>query len=141
GRYGYGYLDRYWTEPGRYPFLIRVDRKLAGFVLVRRGTYFPELQAASAELPYMVAEFFILRKYRRRGVGAYAAREVFDRFPGRWEVAEMPENTAAQAFWRRVIGEYTGGRYEEFLMENDRWRWPVQVFQTGINRKDAKNAK
>ncbi len=35
GFYGYGRLDHYWTEPGRYRFLVRVDGKLAGLVLLR----------------------------------------------------------------------------------------------------------
>ncbi len=35
GFYPYVYLDRYWDEPGRFPFLIQVDEKVAGFVLIR----------------------------------------------------------------------------------------------------------
>ena len=35
GYYGYPYLDHYWTEDTRYPYFIRVDGRLAGFVLVR----------------------------------------------------------------------------------------------------------
>jgi predicted acetyltransferase len=49
-----------------------------------------------------MAEFFILRKYRHQGIGARAAWELFDRFPGRWEVFEIIENTAAQEFWRKA---------------------------------------
>jgi predicted acetyltransferase len=30
GLFGYRYLDHYWTESGRHPFLIKVDGKLAG---------------------------------------------------------------------------------------------------------------
>ncbi len=37
GRFGYEALPLYWTEQGRYPFLIRVDGSLAGLVLVKRG--------------------------------------------------------------------------------------------------------
>jgi predicted acetyltransferase len=35
GLFEYEYLPRYWIEPERHPFLIRVDGKLAGFALVR----------------------------------------------------------------------------------------------------------
>jgi predicted acetyltransferase len=35
GLYGYKFLDHYWTEPYRYPFLVRASGKLAGFALVR----------------------------------------------------------------------------------------------------------
>ena len=41
------------------------------------------------------------------------ARHVWDRFPGRWQVREIAANTPAHAFWREIIGRYTGGRFEE----------------------------
>ena len=37
GRFGYPSLSLYWSEPGRHPFLIRADGKLAGLALVKRG--------------------------------------------------------------------------------------------------------
>ena len=33
--------------------------------------------------------------------------------PGEWLVQQSPENAPAQAFWRRVIGEYTDGDFTE----------------------------
>ena len=91
GLFGYGHLDGYWTEPGRHPFLIRADGRLAGFALVRSG------------VPHDMAEFFVLRKYRRGGVGLLAARALFAMFPGEWQVREITANTGATAFWRRAI--------------------------------------
>jgi hypothetical protein len=41
-------------------------------------------------------------------------------------VREKTENLAATAFWRRVIGRYTGGRFEEVVLDDERWRGPVQ---------------
>ena len=91
GRYGYRYLDNYWTEPDRLPFLFRVDGSWAGFALVRAGE------------PHDLAEFFVMRKYRRRGVGTLLARDLFARFPGEWQVRQMTSNPAATAFWVRAI--------------------------------------
>ena len=34
GLYGYDWLDCYWTEERRWPFFIKVDGQLAGFVMV-----------------------------------------------------------------------------------------------------------
>ena len=68
-----------------------------------------------------MAEFFVMSKYRRRGVGSEAARFAFDRFPGRWEVREMAANTPAQAFWRRVIGDYTGDNFTERRLDDGAW--------------------
>jgi len=91
GLYNYRYLDNYWTESDRHPLLFRVDGKWAGFALVRAGA------------PHDMAEFFVMRKYRRRGVGTVLAREVFARFPGEWQVRQMASNPAATAFWTRAI--------------------------------------
>jgi predicted acetyltransferase len=91
GLFGYDYLDVYWTEPDRAPFLFRVERHWCGFALVRTGD------------PHDMAEFFVMRKYRRSGVGITAAREVFARFPGRWQVRQMRANVDATTFWRRAI--------------------------------------
>jgi predicted acetyltransferase len=132
GLYGYEHLDLYWEEPDRFPFLVRVDGRLAGFALVRKGTYFPENESGETRPAWLIAEFFIMRKYRRRGIGTRVARQLFDRFGGRWEIAELAENDEAQTFWRKVISEYTGGRFFECFVENDRWRGPVQVFERGF---------
>lgn len=75
-----------------------------------------------------VAEFFVLQRYRRAGVGEQTARWLFDRFPGRWEVRQKAENARAIAFWRRVIDRYTGGRFDEEVLADERWRGPVQRF-------------
>jgi len=100
-------IESFWTDPRMTSFLVRVDGTLAGFVLVRdRARYVGD---GTRE----VSEFFILRRHRRRGVGGETARRVFDKFPGKWELTQITSNVEAQAFWRRVIGDYTGGRYEE----------------------------
>lgn len=106
GRYDYPYLDLYWREAGRYPFLLWYEGQLAGFALVRTVEF-------GQDPLYHVTEFFILRAHRRQGIGRAVARDLFDRLTGRWRVSQMANNTAAQTFWRRVIAEYTGDNYEE----------------------------
>jgi len=97
----------FWTDPARGAFLVRVDGRLAGFALVRRGSQFVGGEA------WEMSEFFVLGRFRRKGVGRRAAWRLFDEHPGPWEVAEMDYNRPAQAFWRRTIGAYTGERYQE----------------------------
>jgi predicted acetyltransferase len=118
-----GNLFRYWIEPNRFPFLILVDGKYAGFVLVRDQQRFSENQVT-----HHIAEFFIMRKYRRMKIGQQAAWTIFDRFRGPWFVAEMEENLPAQAFWRRTIAEYTGGIFQEVRVAE--WEGPVQLFNS-----------
>jgi predicted acetyltransferase len=122
GYFGYPYLDHYWTEPDRYPFLVRVDGKLAGFVLVNQHTYLPSSE-------YSIAEFFILRKYRKRGIGRQVAFHVFDLFHGRWETHQSNANIVGQQFWRSVIGPYTEGNYTEtVILEEQGGKGIVQCF-------------
>ncbi len=123
GLYDYPYLDHYWVETGRAPFLVRVDGKLAGFVLISRYNYLTGLKDA-----WVMAEFFIMRKYRLRGVGEQVAHWIFDHHPGAWQVSQIPENQAAISFWHKVIGRYTHDNFEEFMVDNEHWHGPVQSF-------------
>jgi predicted acetyltransferase len=123
GLYDYPFLDLYWTEEGRFPYLVRLNGQLAGFVLVSRYSVLTGNPDA-----WVMAEFFILRKYRHRGIGEWVARWVFDQHPGAWQVSEIPQNQAAVAFWRKVVARYSGGNFEEQLLNNERWQGPVQFF-------------
>ena len=108
---------------GRDAFLVRVDGKLAGFALHQGKS-----RISGEAGVHDVAELFVLQRYRRSGVGEHAARWLFDRFPGRWEVRQRAENARAIAFWRRVIDRYTAGRFDEEVLSDERWHGPVQRF-------------
>jgi predicted acetyltransferase len=123
GKYGYRYLDHYWTEPDRHPFLIKVSGKLAGFVLVSKYNYL-----STDEDTRVIAEFFIMRKYRRRGIGTQTAFNILDSFPGHWQVAQTTENIPAQEFWKPVIDQYTDGHFTEHYLDNETWHGPVLAF-------------
>jgi predicted acetyltransferase len=123
GRFDDYPLDAYWQDDWRHPFLIRVDGKLAGFALVSRRSRLTGT-AGVADM----AEFFVVRRYRRRGVGFGAASAAFDRFKGRWEVRQRPDNADATGFWRRVIARYTNGNYQEDNRNDAVWTGPVQTF-------------
>ena len=121
GCFGYPYLDLYWREPTRHPFLIRVDGRLAGFILVNQKTYLERSQ-------WGISECFIMRKYRRNGVGKAAAFSVFEQIRGKWEVHELQSNGPSQLFWRRIIAEYTAGNYTEVQWNGGGSAGPIQCF-------------
>ncbi|UZJ78660.1 GNAT family N-acetyltransferase [Fictibacillus sp. KU28468] len=112
GRYGYTYLDAYWEEEGRYPFFIIADELYAGFILVRKNQGI-----------YHMAEFFILKKYRKQGLGKAAAFAVFNQFPGDWDIAQIPQNKPAQAFWTSIIHDYTNGNFTDQFSDKDNVRF------------------
>ena len=126
GLYGYDYLDYYWTEEGRYHFFIKVDNKLAGFVMV--GNYMEVFKDAQ----YSMSEFFIIYKYRRKGIGTYVAKKVFAMFPGVWELKRHPLNHSSVVFWDRVINEVTSSKYE--MINNCK----QAAYEDGINAEAFK---
>ncbi|PON15168.1 GNAT family N-acetyltransferase [Candidatus Entotheonella serta] len=124
GRFGYPYLNTYWQENNRYPFLIRANTKLAGFALVRQGTHDPD-DPESMNL----AEFFVLRRWLRCGVGQAAAHLIFHRFPGAWKVRVIKTNVGALTFWEKVIASYTKDRFERSEYRKHDELWVVFHFQ------------
>ena len=124
GRFGGARLDRHFEDPRCHPFLIRVDGKLAGFALHEGRSRLTRDEGVND-----VAEFFVLRKYRKHAVGTRAACALFDRFPGPWEVRQVRANAGATAFWRKVIERYTGGAFEELEWDDERFRGVVQRFE------------
>ncbi len=96
---------QYWQREDCVPFIVRTrEGELVGFALVNRGVY--------GEHVSDIGEFFILRKFRRRGIGQAVAHRIFDRFPGPWIVRQLLENGPAITFWQKVVNRCTGGCYK-----------------------------
>lgn len=110
-------------------FLIYYKGLLAGFALVDDKS---QLDGRSGV--HDVLQFFVLRGYRRHGVGRLAAHALFDRFPGDWEVRQIDQNQAAQAFWRKAIGSYGDKAYAEVRWQDDQDAGIVQRFSTPAGR-------
>jgi predicted acetyltransferase len=126
GLFGYSpSLDSYWREADHIPLLIRADGHIAGFVLLHRWS------ALDRPLDRAVAEFFVLRKYRRAGVGTRAAHLVFRRYPGRWEVPVADYNPDALRFWRTVVRSLSIAEIVEHAGDGRRWSGVVLCFASG----------
>lgn len=123
GRFGYPPLPLYWSEPGRHPFLVKVDGKLGGLVLVKTGS-----EASGHPAVWDMAEFFVIRGCRRRGIGTRVAHEVWRRLPGPWEVRVMHANVAAQRFWEEAIATFVGQAIRPVRMEKDGTCWSLFSF-------------
>ncbi|MDB4932674.1 MAG: hypothetical protein JWM10_5158 [Myxococcaceae bacterium] len=130
GRYGYDALPRYWSEPdGRFAFLIRCDGQLAGFALVTRGSPGnddPEV--------FDVAEFFVVRRHRRAGVGQRAAALIWNHFPVRWNVRVSEGTPGGPEFWARAIATYTDNEVIESVRPGRLHPWRVFAFDGGHRR-------
>ena len=100
-------IERYWTDQGKHAFMLRCGDEPAGFAMVRGD------HDNDAEIAYSIAEFFVLRKFRGKGVGERIARQLFDRFRGQWMVEHLADNNSAAAFWEKVIGRYCAGKFQQ----------------------------
>ena len=126
GRFGYRRLPLYWSEPERrFAFLIRCDGRIGGFILVTRGS-----PAVSDPNVLDVAEFFVVRQYRRSGVGRRAAFLLWDQLPGKWIVRVLETNRGALAFWRDTVGAFTAGNVAESPLSDPPNDWRVFSFES-----------
>lgn len=118
-------IDRWWREPRHVPLLLRWHGRPAGFALVNAHSVLdPPVDRA-------IAEFFIVRKYRRSGLGRAAAQAVFDAWPGHWEAAVMRANAGALTFWRRAV-ESHGSARDITVHDRDDARWNGSVVRFRI---------
>ena len=103
------YLELYWKDENRHPYILKCNGELAGFVLQRYN-----------ENNYNeIAEFFVLNKYRKLGAGTFMAKEIFKKYRGKWEIRTLLKNKRGQEFWRKIVKEVSNGAYREQLIRNN----------------------
>lgn len=104
----YPELKNYLNDKNKFPYILLSDGNIIGFVLIK---------FVADDNYFSVAEFFIMKKYRRLGLGKKIALHIFDLHKGAWEIFQREENKSAQIFWKNVINEYTGGKMEEWFAQ------------------------
>ena len=115
----YPNLDEYWEkDTNKFPYLIKESDKYVGFVLVK-------IMNSNARNYFSIAEFFILKKYRLKGIGKAVAFGIFNLHKGGWEVFQKESNKPAQIFWNKVISSYTKGQFKEYTADGKR----IQSFE------------
>ncbi|MCA0176328.1 MAG: GNAT family N-acetyltransferase [Proteobacteria bacterium] len=120
GTYGYD-LSRHRQGKRFHAYMALDDGRFAGFALVAPA-------GVTREGGCWMEQFFVLKKHWRTGVGTALALHVLRSHPGQWEVGQMPANRPAQAFWRKVIGQLTGGQFVEVEVTQGWWLGVVQQF-------------
>jgi len=126
GRFGCWDLDVCWKDTNWLPFLIYADNRLAGFVVIK------SCNAAPGTRAWDVAEFFILRGYRRRGIATEAAHQIWRGFPGQWEVRVMASNEPAYRFWHRAIKSFAGDGFVLNGYDHAGSNWHRFSFESGL---------
>ena len=97
--FDYPWFDAYFSEPQREAYFIREKdtERLLGFAMVREHE----------DGRHSIAEFLVIPKYRRNGIGMAAAKACFALHGGLWEVKPAYGSEPARLFWQRAVNEYT----------------------------------
>jgi predicted acetyltransferase len=90
--------DVWWTRDDHFAYFIKLHGELAGFALLRAGS-----RVTNASEVLDVAEFFVLRGIRRKGIGRIAAHALFRAHAGAWEVRVRQTNVGAMLFWSKTV--------------------------------------
>lgn len=126
GRFDLPLDERWWSDADHFPFFLRSNDKLVGFALVRKGS---RIGGGSDVMD--VAEFFVARGARRRGLGVKAAQRLFENFNASWEIRVRETNVSAASFWAKVVELRTGraASSEAYSLDGVAWR----VFRLGAS--------
>jgi predicted acetyltransferase len=129
GRFELTLSDEWWTRNDHFPYLIRWHGELVGFALVRRGS-----RVTGVAEVMDIAEFFVLRGARAKGIGRSAAFALFRAFPGAWEVRVRRTNAPAMHFWSRVVADWLGHQVGVSPFSSDGVDWDLLEFVTASPR-------
>ena len=113
----------YWGEGHKVYLLYKADIPV-GFALVAPADEWLPGQNAND-----MKEFFIVRRYRKSGLGRDFARDVWDRHPGPWLVRVYQPNEPALPFWRRAVADYSNADYSEEFRSIQDGAWSFFQFE------------
>lgn len=111
GLYAYDRLDEFWV----HPHLILSNDDIAGFALII------ERCPITGRSPcYFMAEFFVMRPYRRQGFGTGCALGLIGEYPGLWHVGVVERNHQAAKFWAHLFEPFQT-RISHHEHDDERW--------------------
>jgi predicted acetyltransferase len=124
----YSYDTSHLWRNGCDIYLAKIGDAIAGFAIVGSA-----VEWTGDSGVHDVREFFILRRYRRRGVGRCLASLLWEAHAGEWLVRVFASNTPAVRFWRGAISRGHASYTEERRMVNARpWRF-FRFAQRGLD--------
>jgi predicted acetyltransferase len=129
GYYGYKDLERYWSDPDCYPYLIWVENKLAGCVLIQKK-FCSENKIQVLDM----SEFFIMKKFRKNNIGKIIAHEIWKNFKDDWQVRILSGNTRACSFWNDAIAKFLGSPIFPLKTQIDGDIWNIYKFCSSPNK-------
>ncbi|MGC5775213.1 GNAT family N-acetyltransferase [Paenibacillus pabuli] len=114
GLFEFDVMDLFLEKRGKGldAFFIKLDGAPIGFVLLQSGEYSNQEFA-----DYVLNSFFILRKYRRKGIGSLASKMFFEMYPGRYTLGQLVGNKPAVDFWKSCYKNNSIEYYERMEVD------------------------
>lgn len=109
GRYSFNAeaLNLYWMDAGHVPYFIIAGGEIVGFALIRKYPNAPEVLD--------IEQFFVLRKFKRQGIGKKALAQILLSHPGKWQIRVLKENIKGLKFWLTAVNSLVGNTYQQTL--------------------------
>lgn len=111
--YEYSFLDSYWVDQDRWPYIISAGKETAGIALI--NTWSPSGKGTD----FAVAEFYVRPEFRGSGIGTRAFSTVLSNRPGTWELSVMSKNQAGKAFWEKALAKAAVSKIERIDLHGE----------------------
>jgi predicted acetyltransferase len=96
GSFEFDVFESIWEEEGLSPFFLKKNETIIGFLLLLERPFLKK------EYDHAVNDIFILNKFRGKGYGYPALKELFKKKSGNYFVIELAKNLPAVSFWKKV---------------------------------------
>lgn len=120
GKFEYEGIELYFTRDELKPFFIYFHDEVVGFILLNSGNFVPK------DIDYSVHEFFILKSFRKKGIGSAAVRKLMDIYKGKYKIVQLAGNKPAINFWKSFYRKQ-GIEYSESIEVIDDLKGLIQV--------------
>lgn len=111
GSYPASWIDRDWDLPEFIPLRIEQNINTCGFILLSNKPF------SKPGTEWCIQECFILRRFRKKGIGLASIDQLFSNYPGSYSMAVMKDNVPALLFWEKVLDlmgiQYTKEKHNE----------------------------
>jgi len=106
GLIGFKWLDLFWIEENWHAYFIKIDNKLAGHILIT------DVCDRVFNNKYQIWDLYIVYLYRRKGIGKFVIKKIFEKYKGKYLITRHKNNHNAILFWNKIINDYTNDKYE-----------------------------
>jgi len=106
-------IDDYLGRPDHVGLVIAAAEALVGLSLIKTNRPHTGPDGVTPTRANIMEQFYILRPWRRKGIGAEAARMILYRYPGDWVITTWPSEERV-GFWRHVTCCIQGASSQEY---------------------------